>query len=186
MDRDNNMDLDALLQATLDAYGGDTARWPSARRRQLAAFVETSPDATRSIGEATALDRLLDASAAAAPREIPMRLVADIMAKATGKIADRAADHRSAQVVRLEPARRVQTDASPKVPLRPSRAGYWQAAAMLAASLLLGVFIGGTGQFNATVAQLDAYLGGATTTEIAILLPNPLRDEFDYAGEDPL
>jgi hypothetical protein len=54
------------FHALAEAYGGDLARWPAARRAGAEALAATSPAAAAALGEARALDGLL----AAAPRQV--------------------------------------------------------------------------------------------------------------------
>jgi len=54
------------FHALAEAYGGDLARWPAARRAGAEALAATSPAAAAALGEGRALDGLL----AAAPRQV--------------------------------------------------------------------------------------------------------------------
>jgi hypothetical protein len=199
MDRDNEneIDIDALLKTTLDAYGANPERWPLARRAQLIALTQSDPAAASLLGEARAVDRLLEVTAVAQRPEVPLDLVARIMTTATNPTdgqgaqipAVRSGHARGGEVVHLDRTRPLQTDAVRTV--RPTlsafkQAGCWPAAAMLAASLLVGVFIGGTGQLSSTVTQLNALLGDSSSVELAILLPLPVPDGIEQLGDDPL
>ena len=52
----------AALAALLEAYGADPARWPQEKRRAAEQLVARDPRARALLGEAQALDRLLDAA----------------------------------------------------------------------------------------------------------------------------
>lgn len=195
MDLDNKNDIGALLKTTLDAYGANSERWPSAHRAQLIALTQSDPAAASLLCEARAVDRLLEASAVARRPDVPLDLVARIMNTATnpvdGQIPQIAAARstRGGEVVQLDRKRKLQPggDRSVRSALSTFRQfGYWPAAAMLAASLLVGVFIGGTGQLNSTVTQLNALLGDSSSVELAILLPHPVSDGTEQLGDDPL
>jgi hypothetical protein len=114
----------AKLQHVLDIYGADRTRWPAADRLDLAGFIASNASAREALAEATALDRLLDK----APRVSIER--------------ERAL------------ARRIVTAAAPLarpssvVPLRrpvQARSLSRRAAALMAASLMLGIFAGASG-----------------------------------------
>lgn len=110
----------------LETFGGDRTRWPADDRRRFARLLSASPEARRLLSEAEALDRLLDE----APRLSPARearLAESIMAAATEE---------RPKVVSMPKTRRAT----------PTR--IWPAAALLAASLLAGVFAGMTGMLD--------------------------------------
>ncbi|MGI9415846.1 MAG: hypothetical protein ACR2PM_19375, partial [Hyphomicrobiales bacterium] len=56
----------ARLQAVLDAYGADAARWPERDRTELADLMAHDAGISQAVDDAGALDRLLDR--ATAPR----------------------------------------------------------------------------------------------------------------------
>lgn len=128
-DNETNGDLRRLEQA-LDLYGANLARWPNDERRALEPLIAKSNTARRMVGEARAVDRLLDMAPATVARE---DLVNRIVEKAK---ADRG--HSGAKVIRFRPG------------ALAARAGWranwtWPSAALLAASLLLGLYVGATG-----------------------------------------
>lgn len=130
------------LAHLLDVYGANRARWPARERLRYSGFVAEDPDARRMIAEAYALDRVLDMAPVPQPANLD-DLTARIMASA-GAYA--------------EPAR------GGVVPLRPrtlpksrtfndSILG-WPAAALLAASLVLGVFVGTSGVIDGPMQSI--------------------------------
>lgn len=133
-----------MLAQVLDTWGSDRSRWPSDRRARLAHLLETDATSRRLVAEARALDRVLDRAPLVAGDR--MAALADrIMAsavEATGKVA---APPSSGRVVSF-PSFRLQTALK-----RPSNTNSddaltgrtaWQSAALIAASLLIGVYIG--------------------------------------------
>lgn len=127
----------------LEAFGGDPSRWPPVRRAGAEALLArddaTGIEARRLAAEARALDRLLDVAASApAPARALAGLADRIMAQTAGL------PPRPAEVVPLSPARRqgvatgIATRGSP-VTITGNR---WAAAAVLAASLLVGIAVG--------------------------------------------
>lgn len=137
----------ARLEAVLDAYGADPARWPEADRSELAPLLVGDADLSEKTGEARALDRVLDHASAPRARD---GAVADILAAA---MAD---DDRT--VIPLDAARTLHHDAV-SVPRRVA----WPVAGLMAASLLIGAFLGqtnflvgaGTGTFLTADTALD-------------------------------
>ena len=123
------------LEAVVEAYGGDRTRWPAVDRLRFAPLIASDRRARESVAEAIALDRLLD------------------MAPTVSRARERTLAARIAAMAAEEPRR-------PAVSARPvvarSTAG-WQgpshalamlrrpAAAVLAASLLIGIVAGSSG-----------------------------------------
>ena len=178
MDNDNQERPIETLRRIVAAYGADPVRWPADQREAVATFVRDNPDAADILREAETLDRLLDTAVHAPDRAAPSQLVARIMSQATEPSTvvpfTPAANPRGPSQVENTPARRV------------IRTHYWPAAAMMAASLLVGIFIGGTGQLNSTAEQIRVYMGGIPTTELASFLPVGADDNIDQGGEDLL
>ena len=116
--------MDAMrtrLAEVLAAYGADPARWPAAERDRLMALVENEPEI---LAEAREIDQVLaGARSPAVPQGAPARLLA------------RAAQQRpQPNVIHLDRARAG----------RPPSIWSWGAAAALAASFGLGIFLGTT------------------------------------------
>lgn len=137
------------LARLLDSHGADRTRWPAQERLRFAGFVAESSEARRAVAEAEALDRLLDR----AP------VVADTR---RAGLADRIAAMAAA-----EPAP-VAANVVPLAP-RTQRAGLrvasrlatsrWSAAALLAASLIVGVFAGISGRIPPAMQSVAMIAG---------------------------
>ncbi|HEY7644025.1 MAG TPA: hypothetical protein VH858_03230 [Hyphomicrobiales bacterium] len=155
MMRHSRDELLKQLQDALDLAGAKPARWPESVRTRLSAFVETDDDAARMFAEAKALDTVLSrASTGTARPELELR----ILAAASAMPQQRA---NAAGVIDLGGARRQDRTAvrAPGPLYRPSFLG---GAALLAASLILGIFIGLSGQAIPTLRNIErlAFNGG--------------------------
>ena len=140
MDKSDKDDGMKRLRKVIDAYGGAPGCWPEAERAVLEELVRTSEEARRWQEEAVILDRLL---ALSAPNETEQ----DDAATADRKLA-------ATILARLDTAPAREADIIPFMPRRngqpaPRRA-VWRtglpAAAVLAASLLIGVWVGLSGK----------------------------------------
>ncbi len=125
----------AELEAVLETLGARPERWPPDQRARLMTLVGSDVRAAQAFSEAKALDRLLgmapDGGVAGAGFEARILAAAGHTPQA----------HRPFAVVGgADSARRRSADASGSGVQRR-----WQALALLAASLLLGVFIGLSG-----------------------------------------
>jgi hypothetical protein len=152
-------ELDALERA-FERFGSDRTRWPAPVRREFAGLLAGDAEAQQRLREAEALDRLLDL---APPPGIDTRALADRILAAA--VADK-------RVARPAPA------AAKPAPLHQRRAwggveSQWPAAALLAASLVLGMFTGISGSLNTAVAPL---MVASTTGESEI---DPGQIAFD-------
>jgi hypothetical protein len=132
----NGASLDALEQVR-DRYGADRTRWPAPVRRDFASLLATSPEAQARLSEAAALDRLLDL----APQPtFDARPLADRIMAAVEQERPAVAPPR-ARVAWASGAGRAAS-------------GSWPAAALLAASLVLGTVFGVSGRLDQAVAPL--------------------------------
>lgn len=125
----------------LAAYGSDVSRWPADGRAAIAAL-SPSERAAR-LREDEALDQLL-ASAAQAASDAPPSdaLMTRILAAAPARAAHASAEPSGGKVVELAT---VVTDGKTRSHLTAHRNRDWAAvAALLAASLVLGLFVGST------------------------------------------
>jgi hypothetical protein len=160
---DDGGDL-AAFERMLDAFGGDAARWPADRRARAQELLRrpgaAGDAARRALAEARALDRVLQASGAVGT---------DRLTALADRIAGRAAGLpvRPAVVVALPPvARRAQHATAAR--LQPNNQG-WAAAAVLAASLLVGVVVGpGTSGLPALHDAADAIGLGLYVDQLAL------------------
>ncbi len=149
----HSRELDAL-ERLLDSHGADRTRWPAPARLRFASLITESPEARRAMRGAEALDRLLDR--APATTDARRAALADrILSAALDEASQPAAGQ--ATVVPLA-GRRKRMD---QVASRVASSG-WSAAALLAASLLVGVFAGVSGKIPPAV-QSVALLTGVDT-----------------------
>lgn len=136
----------AALDAALACYGSDRTRWPALLRRDLAGLLAGNTEAQRRLSEAEALDRLLDMMP---EPEIDTRaLSARILAAAEAETP--------ARVPVSRPVRRTGR-ATVDTP--------WAAAALLAASLVIGAFVGVSGTFNSAFEMTVADASDEASTD---------------------
>jgi hypothetical protein len=149
---------DAALQRLLDTYGADRGRWPAHR---IGGAAPVGPPERRAIAEAAALDRVL-ARAPTVPADREAALAARIMriAQADPVRTAPTPDNVVPLPSRKAPAPPVQ----PNLALRPARAAAvrsygWQAAASLAAALLVGIGLGVGGAGHPGMRSLAEAVG---------------------------
>jgi hypothetical protein len=138
------------LARLLEAYGSDTARWPAGADAGLAAYLALEPAARRAMAEAQALDRLLAQAPAAAGGAVGLsdRILARVAEEAARK--QPAAEERSEGRVIAWPGARSRAGAARSVaaagaPWTIGRKQVGAAAGLLAASLVLGFYLGAAG-----------------------------------------
>jgi hypothetical protein len=134
------------LERLLDIYGADRTRWPARERLRFAGVISEDKTAARMLAEADALDRLLEQAPRASSADVEA-LKERIMAAALRAKAPQLA------VVAGGKGPAVKVAARPALAARFAR-GEWRAAAMLAASLVLGVMLGSTGRLDSTFQQV--------------------------------
>ncbi|MCC7253735.1 hypothetical protein [Hyphomicrobium sp.] len=128
------------LEEVLERFGSDRTRWPAPVRRTFAGLLAQDAAAKARLREAEALDRLLDL---APEPELDTRALADrIVAAAMAETPAVA-----------PPKARVAWAIFDR---RTAAEGQWPAAALLAASLVLGTVFGMAGTFDAAMAPLVA------------------------------
>jgi hypothetical protein len=198
------------LEGVLDTFGGDPGRWPASKRERLVGFTASDSDARRLLREAEALDAVLT-RAAGRPVGNTVRLADRIAAAAAGAAqAGAAGAHRPHDAVedhtavggkagvviawpisgpisgpRSNPAVRVATPEGSAAPRRDRLSTNWRTAAMMAASLLVGVFVGVMDLVPAEVSRLVAGIDGRseTTQAMAFLQSDGL---LEFLDEGPL
>jgi hypothetical protein len=145
-DRDGDL---AGLQQLLDGHGADRTRWPARERLRFATLIAEDRDAQRLLREAEALDRLIDMG----PRARPARE------------AELAARIVAAAVTESRPSEPAVRSAGPvAIAVRPRRLvmamrRLLPAAGLLAASLLVGVIVGGAGLMSPTLQSIATAVG---------------------------
>lgn len=154
-------EMDAL-EHLLASHGADRTRWPAPERLRFAPLLSASGEARRRLAEAAALDRLLDL--APQPGTNRTALAERIVAAASQEAA-------RPQVIRL-PQRGGVGSLFGSAAARAgafSRAnpgsGQWAGGALLAASLVLGAFMGTSGAFNSAIQPLTVAAIGESETE---------------------
>jgi hypothetical protein len=189
------------LERALDAYGADPQRWPEERRAHLMALISASSEARCMCDEAAALDRLLDASRAkdeVVPLALMTRIMAEVQSDGDECSAKNGGDartgQRSAEIVTIgEVAARRNTSATgssgnkegaARLRRLPAGDGNWASMAMLAASLVLGIYIGGTGQLDVAFERIGVVSGQPSASEDATAFLVPMLDGDDVVGED--
>lgn len=165
----------AELTRLLDAWGGEAGRWPQDKREHIRTLAAELPEGARLLAEAKALDRALNAATfkreAAAERALASRIVAAaIGAERPGTQGTRAES--PGQIIPLPVARDRNSAADARRPPRTSpkpalvRKG-WQAAALLAACLLSGIYLGGSVNLNPVLQDLADAFGIPAEFEVA-------------------
>jgi hypothetical protein len=147
------------LERLLDIYGADRTRWPARERLRFASVVSEDKAAARLLTEAAALDRLLEQAPRASGSDIDAlkeRIMAAALRSGAPQLAVVASGKPAAGTVMAPQGRR------PAFAARFGR-GEWPAAALLAASLVLGVMLGSAGTFDATMQEM-AQVTGLTST----------------------
>lgn len=148
------------LEHLLEVYGADRTRWPARERLRIAGFVSEDGEARRMLAEAAALDRLLDlAPGAGKEREhaLKERIVAAALRTADKKLVavpSPPAESTGRWVAWSRPA--LARAASPNS---------LPAAALLAASLVVGVLLGSAGTFESAMHDVADATGFATAGE---------------------
>lgn len=137
----NAGELEALVHR-LEVSGADRTRWPAPERLRFAQLIAQDEQARRLVEEAGALDRLLN-------------LAPNVGSDRVDGLVDRivaAAEQEGATSSNVEPFRRRTAPPSARVPMRYRTS--WQAAALLAASLFVGAFVGTSGLLQSSVGSL--------------------------------
>lgn len=166
------------FENVLDTFGGNPARWPAERRERLMSLAAADADAARLLREAKALDAVL--TKAAGPPVGDTRALADRIAAAVANTApgqatrtERGTDQSPGQnhgspenpsgVVIAWPRTGESSRAAEQaavltgsMPRRERVSGGWRTAALLAASLVVGLFVGVADLVPSNVAQIVA------------------------------
>ena len=153
------------LERLLDVYGADRTRWPARERLRFASFIAEDKAAARLLNEAGALDRLLDQ----APRTSEVRMHA--LKERIVAAAVRTGHGGLVVVPTAGVAAGGKLGSWARRPARGFSGSEWPAAALLAASLVLGVLLGSAGTFNATVqgvAEATGFSPTADTSQLAL------------------
>jgi hypothetical protein len=136
------------LEEALALIGPHPRRWRAACCARLSAFVESDEEAARLFAEAKALDRVLCYAPEGKPRTALERC---ILRAALRRPQDRGASSGLEISLGGGRARSAMRPFRLRVPSR----SFWGEAALLAASLALGVYIGMSGEAVPTLRDLD-------------------------------
>ena len=148
MSKKSQKQLLEQLGCLLEAHGAEASRWPANDARELADLARKNTDAKRMFAEAEALDRLL----AAAPAGKPDRMAGLIDRIAVRASAIRPAAAGTAEIVAL-PVR--SADAVEKIPVpSPRPRALWPAFGALAASLIIGFYVGTSSAVSPALQQV--------------------------------
>jgi hypothetical protein len=132
------------LGAVLDAYGADPKRWPRGAEMRFKDLMASSAEARRMVREAQALDDALNREVMLSParhKVLSDRIVSAAMKEKTTQETSKTS------VTQAAPQRKVYRDTA-------RDAGWWQSATVLAASLLLGLFVGTSSTLGPAVSEL--------------------------------
>ncbi len=151
------------VQVVLDTHGSSRSRWPAAQRLRLAQILATDPQAQRLVEEACVFEQLLDL-APKVERARQENLSAQIM------LATEIGSRRMVASDFLRSPQRIKTSYLP-------HAG----AMLMAASLLLGIFVGANGQVTSAFDGV-ADLIGLSDDEPELASVN----DQNMSGEDAL
>lgn len=164
MTSDADMTLEEFASLA-EAWGGDIARWPGDRRIAARRLLVASPEARRALAEAAALDRLLAIPDAASAMPADAALVDRIVAAAhrTPRAVPRSAPQTVSTPVVARLAAVPPALAVPAPTLRRAstfgRVEIGGGAALLAASMVLGIFVGGSRLADGALPALEELTG---------------------------
>jgi hypothetical protein len=160
MVKDKRAEDRQALERLLDVCGADRTRWPARERLRIASFIGEDEGAKRLLAEADALDSLLDLAPRASEareRALQERIVAAALRSSEIRLA----------VVSSRAVAPVASSLRSKYPVfgkgRVSRD--WPAAALLAASLVMGVVLGSAGTLDKAVQEVADISGYTTVTD---------------------
>lgn len=174
------------FENVLDTFGGDPARWPVERRERFVRLAAADADAARLLHEAKALDAVLTKAGGLPARDtraLAERIAAAVANTAPGQPAplQKQAEHASAAsdggsgVVIAWP----RSGETPRAPSHTTAASAprrlssgWRTAALLAASLIVGIFVGVADMVPSDVARMvaDATTGTDNTYQALAFL----------------
>ena len=178
------------FENVLDTFGGNPARWPAEKRERLISLAAADTDAARLLREARALDTVL--TKAAGPPVGDTRALADRIAAAVANTApgqparaERQPDGGHASppgtsgVVIAWPRGSEKSHAASQAaaltgstPRRERLTGSWRTAALLAASLVVGIFFGVADLVPSDVGEIvaNATTGTDNTSQVLAFL----------------
>lgn len=160
----------AAFEDNLDIHGSRTERWPEAARLRFEPLLERSARARELLAEARALDSVLDR--APLPDTQRMQALADrIVAMAA---AEATTKRSAAPVIDLATRKRLRRP--------PAPAFRWKVASALAASLLVGIYLGSSPPATSAVEAIASAVGvpaDAGGLDL-VLLDDPAAEDEDF------
>lgn len=129
------------LEALLDAYGADMSRWPKQAQARAGVLLASDAGAGRLMAEAKALDALLGRAQLLTQERrnaLADRIVAEALSDASQTATREVTPRKTGVVIPWPGVARERTVPAWKLGRRP----VWSAAALLAASLCVGIFVG--------------------------------------------
>ena len=157
----------AAFEVHLEVHGARTERWSEAARERFKPLMERNARARELLAEARALEKLLDR--APLPNVDRMEALANrIVAMAA---AEKASQPSTGNVVDLAARRQARAMRAPR-----SR---WQVASALAASLLVGIYLGASPPVTSAIETIAAAVGLEDVAEDAdlVLMYSAVADE---------
>lgn len=146
----------ALLERTLDVFGSDPERWPEDVRRRLSGFIARDGAAQARLGAEQAFESLLRARPAGESQRLA-KLADQIVEKVAASLEP--SERRGAEIIAWPGPRGRQIDKTSPVRISRKPGGLGSAAALLAASLLVGVFAGSTDAIRPFAQRLADNIG---------------------------
>ena len=159
----------SAFEEHLDAHGSRVERWPETARVRFEPVLQRNARARELIAEARALETLLDRAPLPGAQRTEA-LAHRITAMAT---AEAAREPATAPVIDLAARRRTRAMA-PTV--------RWKVASALAASLLVGIYLGSSPSVSSTVEAVAGAVGVSTDAEVSdlALIYDLAADEEDF------
>ncbi len=162
-DGTREMNLEEFRQL-LDAHGADMGRWPAKVRAPAQALLLESEEARALLAEARALDDLLRASAVPEPAEDLLARIEAVADASSAREAPRHADE--LRGAKEQPGHEPVVMHPAAVRGRHARPAPWWMAVPIAASLLLGVWLGLSG----ALAPVEEVLLADAGDELELIL----------------
>ncbi len=156
VERDRGSAVLAAFEQHLDIYGARTDRWPAATRQRYETLLVKEPRARSLMAEARALERLLDQEPVASSQTLA-NLTDRIMAAVDADTSSKD----NASVVELSKVRAMRRAA-------PAQHGFragWRVVSALAASLILGIYLGSAPGVVTAVETVADTVGITSSTD---------------------
>jgi hypothetical protein len=173
-------DLLRQLESALSVAGPNPSRWPKDARARLAAFVETDGEAERLFVEAKALDRVL---ACASPGPAAGCCATRILAACMELPQERGGG--SAAILPFGRGARGRRYRGSRSDVPGGGAVLGGGAAMLAASLMLGVYIGVSGEAVPTIRSIEL-LASNDDMDAGIVFSGAVFEPREFEEREPL